>query len=895
MVSRTNYRRCMAEGWDGNIPVCEAQQCPIIDVDKHVQVNGDLEEATFGNVVRFSCKSSSKVLFGSAEIYCDENGEWVGTSPTCKVITCPQPGYLNAGIVGIDREEYEYMDKVKFICNNGYEEEFTVTCGDNACSNVKIPNGFVVPYNDTLYYTCEEGYKLPTKGWWAEAKCNDSVSSELKPCIAIAIPCSPPRKVENAVVVTAYQEEYLSDSKVTYKCRESYTAEGETTIRCIDERWEETRIVCTPLSCELPPAGGGFIVKGIPENDDPILPDRFLEFSCDGPGKYLHGSSMLICLKDGQWDNAFPTCEAPSGCGKPTPLEDGDIEGTVGHRYRHGDRVTYICPNYYKMEGDPHKTCTNGEWIGQMRCLKIICTAPEIENGEVREQIQEYKEHQVLEFQCDPLFTRVEARSPKCTKQGVRMEWSPTPLCELITCPQPGYLNAGIVGIDREEYEYMDKVKFICNNGYEEEFTVTCGDNGWSSGLQCRACSNVKIPNGFVVPYNDTLYYTCEEGYKLPTKGWWAEAKCNDSVSSELKPCIAIANPCSPPRKVQNAVVVTPYQEEYLSDSKVTYKCRESYTAEGETTIRCIDGRWEETRIVCTPLSCELPPAGGGFIVKGIPENDDPILPDRFLEFSCDGPGKYLHGSSMLICLKDGQWDNAFPTCEAPSGCGKPTPLKMETLRELLDTVITCPQPGYLNAGIVGIDREEYEYMDKVKFICNNGYEEEFTVTCGDNGWSSGLQCRACSNVKIPNGFVVPYNDTLYYTCEEGYKLPTKGWWAEAKCNDSVSSELKPCIALSCELPPAGGGFIVKGIPENDDPILPDRFLEFSCDGPGKYLHGSSMLICLKDGQWDNAFPTCEAPSGCGKPTPLEDGDIEGTVGHRTLHCDYPGHDYTSY
>ncbi|KAF3855417.1 hypothetical protein F7725_023472, partial [Dissostichus mawsoni] len=55
--------------------------------------------------------------------------------------------------------------------------------------------------------------------------------------------------------------------------------------------------------------------------------------------------------------------------GKPTPLADGDIEGTVGHEYRHGDRVKYICQNHYIMQGDPYKTCTNGEWIGQMRCL----------------------------------------------------------------------------------------------------------------------------------------------------------------------------------------------------------------------------------------------------------------------------------------------------------------------------------------------------------------------------------------------------------------------------------------------------------------------------------------------------------------------------------------------
>ncbi len=50
----------------------------------NVHVNGDLEEATFGNVVRFSCKFNNEILFGPQEIYCDENGEWSGQAPQCK-------------------------------------------------------------------------------------------------------------------------------------------------------------------------------------------------------------------------------------------------------------------------------------------------------------------------------------------------------------------------------------------------------------------------------------------------------------------------------------------------------------------------------------------------------------------------------------------------------------------------------------------------------------------------------------------------------------------------------------------------------------------------------------------------------------------------------------------
>lgn len=52
-----------------------------------------------------------------------------------------------------------------------------------------------------------------------------------------------------------------------------------------------------------------FVVSGLPDSNNPILPDRFLQFSCKGPRMVLIGSPMVICGKDGQWDRPFPTCE----------------------------------------------------------------------------------------------------------------------------------------------------------------------------------------------------------------------------------------------------------------------------------------------------------------------------------------------------------------------------------------------------------------------------------------------------------------------------------------------------------------------------------------------------------------------------------------------------------
>ncbi|AWP16988.1 Complement regulatory plasma protein [Scophthalmus maximus] len=118
MVNR-NYRRCMAGGWDGVVPVCEAKQCPVIHVSNNVRVNGDLEEASYGNAVYFSCKSSSEVLIGSREVYCNKYGEWSGEAPTCEAIKCLVPVIENGNVPG-NIQEYKEDEILHFVCNRGF-------------------------------------------------------------------------------------------------------------------------------------------------------------------------------------------------------------------------------------------------------------------------------------------------------------------------------------------------------------------------------------------------------------------------------------------------------------------------------------------------------------------------------------------------------------------------------------------------------------------------------------------------------------------------------------------------------------------------------------------------------------------------------------------------------
>lgn len=83
-------------------------------------------------------------------------------------------------------------------------------------------------------------------------------------------------------------------------------------------------------------------------------------------------------------------------------------------------------------------------------------------------------------------------------------------------------------------------------------------------------------------------------------------------------------------------------------------------------------------------LSCDLPPVGDDkLVVSGLPDGDDAVLPDRFLRFSCKGPGTALKGSPMVICGKDGQWASPFPTCE-----GKASHLSIVSMWDLRDKTV---------------------------------------------------------------------------------------------------------------------------------------------------------------------------------------------------------------
>ncbi|XP_051803554.1 complement factor H-like [Acanthochromis polyacanthus] len=263
MVSRTKFRRCMAEGWDGVVPVCEAQQCPVIHVGSNVQVIGDPEEANYGNVVRFRCKSSSEVLEGSAEMYCDENGQWSGTEPKCTEIKCTVPR-IEHGVVLGGVQEYKENQVLNYRCDPQYKraEERQSRClkvgtkaewsPTPACEKIKCevrlpalegtrfePASRSVFFpDDTLRVFCgEKHWIVDYQTTSAQTTCQSDGTWSIRPLCKEVI-CDNPR--DSRVYswgVSWYEQKKLGDS-VYYRCRYGYQSTSRTNqATCTRDGW----------------------------------------------------------------------------------------------------------------------------------------------------------------------------------------------------------------------------------------------------------------------------------------------------------------------------------------------------------------------------------------------------------------------------------------------------------------------------------------------------------------------------------------------------------------------------------------------------------------------------------------------------------------------------------
>ncbi|GBL94820.1 Limulus clotting factor C [Araneus ventricosus] len=207
---------------------------------------------------------------------------------------------------------------------------------------------------------------------------------------------------------------FLPGSSIHFDCEEGYELEGdEWIIYCkLTGEWSSNPPTCKVLSTfeEIPPAETRMgcpyptvdpdgAIEDIPPNDPRRSGEGFeagspVSFTCND-GYEIQGSSTIICLRNGQWNNPPPICRINllavnpvasdlEQCTDPGPIANGGVivyysiararrsPSVSAIKYPVGTRLEYDCIEEYRLQGERQLNCrSTGQWSGK----KPTCVA----------------------------------------------------------------------------------------------------------------------------------------------------------------------------------------------------------------------------------------------------------------------------------------------------------------------------------------------------------------------------------------------------------------------------------------------------------------------------------------------------------------------------------------
>ncbi|EDM09859.1 complement component 4 binding protein, alpha, isoform CRA_a [Rattus norvegicus] len=390
--SSTSYCEIQGKGvsWSDPLPECVIAKCgmpPDISNGKH---NGREEEFfTYRSSVTYKCDPDFTLL-GNASITCTvvnkTVGVWSPSPPTCERIICPWPKVLHGTINSGFKHTYKYKDSVRFVCQKG----------------------FVLRGSGVIH--CE------ADGSWSPVPV-----CELNSCTDIP-------DIPNAALITSprprKEDVYPVGTVLRYICRPGYepaTRQPMTVICQKDLSWSMLR-GCKEICCPVPDPKSVRVIqheKAHPDNDCTYFFGDEVSYTCQN-------DIMLTatCKSDGTWHPWAPSCH--QSCDFPPAIAHGRYTKSSSYYVR--TQVTYECEEGYRLVGEATISCWYSQWTPAAPQCKALCRKPEIGNGVLSTNKDQYVETENVTIQCDSGFVMLGSQSITCSENGT---WYPkVPRCE---------------------------------------------------------------------------------------------------------------------------------------------------------------------------------------------------------------------------------------------------------------------------------------------------------------------------------------------------------------------------------------------------------------------------------------------------------------------------------
>uniref|UniRef100_A0A3B4B422 Sushi, von Willebrand factor type A, EGF and pentraxin domain containing 1 n=1 Tax=Periophthalmus magnuspinnatus TaxID=409849 RepID=A0A3B4B422_9GOBI len=847
---------CLKYGrWDKTKkPLCSPVQCPEPPLEENHLVLTGLDTET--GTVELSCEEGYS-LEGARILRCTPSQEWNDSFPMCKKVFCSAPPAVSFGGPSSALGPFPFGSEVNYLCMDGFtlKKETSVSCQASGqwsrpfpeCVPVECPQPAEIPsgivdvqglmYLSKALYSCKTGYHLVgnstvlcgDKGLWIGG---------VPSCRPVE--CSGPKQIANGRLVFSKLQFGHSAS---YTCRRGYRLQGPDTLTCLASgEWDAAPPVCEQISCTPPqPIENGF-VEG-QEHSFGVT----IFYSCF-PGFQLVGQDHLTCEETG-WSSSVPVC-VPSDCGLPPHIDFGEYVRV----FLHGTLIEYRCLEGYDLTSHTRLVCEeSGGWNGTAPlCVPAECASPSsLEHGWVN--VTDTSVGSMATYVCEEGYELEGDSIRHCVSGAI---WSSdAPVCQPVSCGNPGHLQNGTVHGDG--FEFPQALYFQCNPGFllKGSATMICQANRkWNKPKpQCEpvSCGPPKIPKdvfcvGDDFTYSHEIELSCSSGFMLqgePTSVCQADGTWSHGVVR----CVPAQ--CKPPPAVAHGSVLG---LDFTFKSKIQYECDEGYILKGATSHMCqSNGLWDKPVPQCDIVSCDPPQDISHGFVNGSSFNYDDVV-----EYVCF-EGYEVVGDPTLRCSAQGVWLGAVPQCQP----------------------CLCPAPVLKYGVVLGRDRS---CGGLVHFQCDEGYKllGPSQALCKTGGvWSPGVPLCSrgrCSVAPpaIPNaalqGRSGSYPDTVMYKCHPGYNLKGSsqiscgrdGRWGEPRMS------CEP-ITHTCGPPPT--------VTNANVHITGETYLHnasYHCI-EGLQLVGSTTLTCLPNGTWSLPVPSCEAIKGCNSPKRIPHGKVQ--------------------
>eukprot|EP00117_Sycon_ciliatum_P039828 scpid16353/ scgid29370/ CUB and sushi domain-containing protein 3; CUB and sushi multiple domains protein 3 len=559
-------------------------------------------------------------------------------------------------------------------------------------------------------------------------------------------------------------------------------------------------------------------------------------------------------LTDTQACPQLPACSCPDP-GFP------DNGFRLGEDFSLLSTVQWQCDSGYIVDGPTESVCLINpdnrmpEFSTRPVCRPIDC--PRLNNpmhGTVS-QSSPAVYNSLATFTCDPGYQVSNSTALRCTVSGL-WSWSP-PVCQPVTCPDPGTPANGARDNSGSTFEFGTSVTYSCNAGYvlEGTETITCSASGAFSGVAptCRAidCGSLVNPDNGAVTVSSTTYgssasYNCNNGYSL-SGDVYRVCQANGQWSGSAPACQLID--CGDPGNVADGVR-TGQSTTYAS--AVSFVCNPGYTLFGSQRRTCqANALWSGQQPTCQIVDCGDP---------GTPSNGGKTLTTTTYgssaSFTCS-EGYELVGSSRRECTASGQWSGTQPVCNA----------------------IICSNPGDIENG--GRDGSSLLLGSTVTYFCNPGYQlvGSRQRTCQSNGRFDGnapiCQIISCGNPGSPDNGARQGNDFTFtsqvsFTCNTGYVL-SGSRMRVCLADGTWSGPPAVCTLITCPpvTSPVNGGVSAPSLNYLGE-------ASYTCN-QGYALVGAMTRTCQANGQWSLSAPECQLVSCCELTAPLH-GSMTGST-----------------